>query len=106
MPKQSRLGDTIKIKCPHGTQVGIITSASHDKTVDSIPCARFSDSAICCSCGGGGQIMTGSSDTVLDNLMSARVGDKEVGKCQPGCKTCPHTHNGEIIQGSSDTTTD
>ena len=105
MPKQSRLGDTIKISCPHGTQVGIITSGSHDLTVDSIPCARFSDSTICCSCGGSGQIISGSSDSIVDNLMKARVGDQEIGTCQPGCKECNHTHNGEIIQGSNDTTT-
>lgn len=106
MPKQSRLGDTLKISCPHGTQVGIITSASKFSYFDNIPCARFTDSCICCSCGGSGNIITGSKFSFTDNLMNARITDKEVGTCQPGCKTCDHSHDGEIVKGSNYSYTD
>ena len=106
MAKTARKGDTIKISCPHGTQVGIITSGSNTRAVDNIPCARLSDNAICCSCGGSGNIITGSNTNVTDNLAVARVGDQEIGTCQPGCKTCNHTHNGEIKQGSHTVFTD
>ena len=97
---QSRLGDVVKITCPHGTQIGVITSCSKYAFVDSLGLARLTDKVVCTTCGGEGNIITGSNYTFTDSLMNARVGDKEVGTCQFGCKTCNHTHNGEIVQGS------
>jgi len=84
----------------------IITSGSRTRAIDCIPCARLSDTTVCCTCGGKGNIITGSGTNATDNLPVARVGDQEVGTCQPGCKECNHTHNGEIKSGSFTTFTD
>ena len=106
MPKQSRIGDTVKISCPHGTQIGIITSGSQYTYVDGLKCARLTDTVVYTTCGGSGQIITGSKFSFADRLSKAKVGDKEIGTCQFGCKTCPHTHNGTIVQGSDYTYTE
>lgn len=106
MPKQSRLGDCVKISCPHGTQIGIIASASKTTYVDSLGCARITDTVVCTTCGQSGQIISGSQFSFADTKNKAKIGDYEIGTCNPGlCKQCPHTHNGKIIQGSDYTYT-
>lgn len=106
MPKQARLGDTVKITCPHGTQIGVITSCSKFTFCDALGVARLTDEVVCCTCGGKGNIISGSNFTFVDVLPSARVGDDEVGTCQFGCKYCNHTHNCKIVQGSDFTFTE
>jgi len=106
MPKQARLGDVVKISCPHGTQIGIITSGSNTTYIDNLKCTRITDRVVCTTCGGSGQIISGSEYSFADKLNKAKIGDHEVGTCQWGCKRCPHSHNGVIRQGSPYTYTE
>ena len=96
----ARLGDTVKITCPYGTQVGIITSGSSHTFSDDKPVARLTDTVVCTTCGGKGQIITGSEYSYAEDLKMARVTDQVTGTCQFGCKKCPHTYSGVIIKGS------
>ena len=43
----ARLGDTVKITCPHGTQVGIITSGSTPSNRDELKIACVTDTVLC-----------------------------------------------------------
>ena len=97
---QARVGDLVKISCPHGPQIGIITTGSELTNVDSRKKARLTDTVICTACGKSGNIVSGSFLTFCDSLKSARVGDATVGTCDIGCKSCPHSRTGEIITGS------
>lgn len=100
MPKQARIGDTVKIDCPHGPQVGIITTGSDITYDDGLKVARITDKVICTACGKSGQIITGSEYSYADGLKRARVTDVCVGTCDLGCKTCPHDRTGTIVTGS------
>ena len=103
MSKQARIGDLVKISCPHGPQTGIITTGSPKTFADMRKDARLSDTVVCCACGEKGNIITGSSKTFYEGLAAARIGDATIGTCNPGCKTCPHTRSGVIITGSEHT---
>lgn len=98
--KQARITDMVRITCAHGKPIGHIVSGSQYSYVDRLKQARVSDKVICSKCGCEGHIITGSEYTFVDNLRAARVTDMEVGKCSPGCKKCPHSRTGKIIQGS------
>ena len=99
-PPQSRLGDFVLLDCPHGPQLGIITTGSDYTLCDSRPWARLTDVVTCCACGDTGHIINGSFYRITDNLKSARIGDPTFGSCNPGCKSCPHSRTGKIITGS------
>ena len=101
MEKQARYGDKVKITCPHGIQIGIIKSGSSYSFSDSKKIARLTDVVICTTCGAKGHIITGSPYTFQDSLATARVTDKCVGTCSWGCKHCPHSRTGVIIEGSN-----
>jgi uncharacterized Zn-binding protein involved in type VI secretion len=98
--KQARLTDLVKISCPHGPQIGVITTASQFAFADSLGEARLTDEVVCTKCGAKGYIVSGADFTFVDMLKSARVRDITIGTCNPGCKTCPHGRSGEIITGS------
>jgi len=92
----ARLGDTVKITCPFGTHVGIITSGSSHTFSDDKPVARLTDTVVCTTCGGKGQIITGSEYSYAEDLKIARVTDQVTGTC----RLCPLAYSGVIIKGS------
>lgn len=98
--KQARLGDFVKIDCPHGPQIGVIVTGSSFSFADSRRVARLTDTVICLACGCSGHIVTGAKFSFSDSLMKARVGDKTSGTCDVGCEKCPHDRTGTIITGS------
>ena len=100
MSAQARVGDLVKISCPHGPQIGIIVSGSELSITDSRKKARLTDTVTCTACGKSGNIITGSFLDFTDSLKSARVGDATIGTCDIGCDQCPHSRTGEIITGS------
>lgn len=105
MSEQARLGDMVKISCPHGPQIGVIVSGDNYRNTDKLKTARLTDKVVCCACGQSGNIVTGSNNTFVSTLAAARVGDSTVGTCNIGCKECPHTRSGIIITGSTYTNT-
>ena len=106
MTAQARVGDLVKIDCPHGPVTGIITTGSRFSIVDSRKKARLTDTVVCTSCGKTGNIITGSFFTFADSLKCAKVGDKTSGTCDVGCKKCPHGRTGTIVTGSNFTFTE
>lgn len=99
MPAKARLGDYVAMNCPHGG-IGVIVKGSDKESDDVEKTARVTDTVICCSCGKSGVIVAGSPNVFVDELAAARVGDPEVGTCNPGKKCCPHGRSGTIITGS------
>jgi len=98
--RQARLTDMVRIDCPHGPQIGYITTASEFSYSDGLGHARLTDTVVCSACGCEGHIVSGAEYTFTDGLKAARVRDVCVGTCSPGCKQCPHSRSGEIITGS------
>ena len=100
MSEQARIGDLVEISCPHGPQIGVITTGSKYSMVDSRQQARLTDTVICTACGKSGNIISGSEFTYCDDLKSARVGDETTGTCDIGCEECPHSRTGIVKTGS------
>lgn len=98
--KQARIGDYVLISCPHGPQIGVITTGSPYSFADSRRIARLTDVVVCLACGETGNVNVGAPFSFADSLPKARVGDKTVGTCDIGCDECPHGRTGVIITGS------
>jgi uncharacterized Zn-binding protein involved in type VI secretion len=100
MPPKARLGDQVDMRCPHGG-IGTIISGSEKEADDVHRTARIGDKVQCNKCGQIGIIVKGSPNIFVDGRNAARLGDTEVGTCNPGYKCCPHSRCGIIIEGSS-----
>lgn len=99
MPAKARLGDFVRMNCPHGG-IGTIVTGSGKEADDTEKTARVTDTVICNKCGKSGRIISGSPNVYVDELAAARINDPEVGTCDPGEKCCPHGRSGTIISGS------
>jgi uncharacterized Zn-binding protein involved in type VI secretion len=100
MSNQARIGDIVRIDCPHGPQTGIIVTGSQYDYADGIPIARLTDTITCTACGETGNIVTGSEYVYDQELKYAKIDDIGIGTCNYGCKTCPHDATGVIVTGS------
>lgn len=101
MPKQARLGDLIRIDCPHGPQLGTLNKGSDTVYTDGKKSVRITDTATCNCCGETYVVVTGSDYCYADGLKLARVGDTLTGTCSFGEKCCSHGGiSAEIITGS------
>ena len=99
MPAKARLGDFVRMNCPHGG-IGTIVTGSGKEADDTERTARITDIVVCNSCGKTGRIIVGSPNVFVDELNAARINDTEVGTCDPGNNCCPHGRAGTIISGS------
>lgn len=91
MAKVSRLGDIVTGYCSsgtHGSQSGVIISASSDVLANSIGVARIGD-IVQAGCGHTGTIVSGALKTNANGRAIARIGDSFSG-----------TYSGTIVAGS------
>ena len=104
MPANARLGDKVKIHCPHGG-IGTIVEGSPNVFTNEQRQARKGDKVVCDKCGQTHVITSGSPNVSVNSIELARVNDTTHGTCNPGEDCCPHSVDGAIITGSPNTYT-